>query len=133
MPEHNVPLLDDSGLPFMAGDAFPVTRTVTDIPAGRTLTKGYLTIKNAKTDADPGVLQKAVTTTNVPGTGQIIDDGAADGTGIVRFEVTKENSAALGANRTRFYDIKLFLDNGDPSTLQDGPVKLRQGVTAVSS
>jgi hypothetical protein len=65
----------------VAGDDIDVTRSVTGVPATQTLALAWMTFKTNVTDADPGLLQKAITTASVAGTGQITDTGAS-GTGV---------------------------------------------------
>lgn len=119
--------------PFVAGDAFTVNRNITGIPAGRTLAKAWLTIKQAPTDADPGILQKVITPVDQPGIGHISDTGAGDQEADLRFDVTALDSTAIGAARRFVYDVQLMLDNDEISTYELGTVQLIQGVTAATS
>jgi len=118
---------------YVAGDEFNVRKAVLNVKAGRTIVKAWLTVKNAATDADPGVIQKVITTTAQGGVGQITDSGA-DGTGEVLFQFTKtDTGTTLGPDKVFKYDIQLKFDNGDIATLQYGDLVLVRGVTDASS
>lgn len=58
------------------GAAYTYTATV-NVSAADPLVKAAYTLKANLADADPGILQKAVTTSNVAGTGQITADGSS--------------------------------------------------------
>lgn len=98
----------------VAGDDFYVRKTVDDVPAGRTVAKAWLTIKAEYADADPGLVQKAITTSDVPGTGQIEDAGAS-GTAILRFDLEDTDTDVVGLTE-RVFDVQVKLDNGNVST-----------------
>lgn len=70
--------------------------------------KAWLTLKNypeGLAAADPGALQKVVTTTDVPGVGQVSAPGY-DGNGLVRFDLTATQTRALG-QRDFAFDVKV--------------------------
>ena len=98
----------------VAGDDFYVRKTVDDIPAGRVVAKAWLTVKADYDDADPGLVQKAITTTEVAGTGHIEDAGAG-GTAILRFDLTDTDTNAIGLTE-RVFDVQVKLDNDNVST-----------------
>lgn len=131
MTAYGCAITTDAGANFVAGDAFGVTRTITDIGSGRTLAKAYLTVKASPTDADPGALQLAITTT-LTGAGQITDTGAS-GTGTIAFTVSSSESASLGSGRAYLYDIRLIFDDGEPVTPEVGSLVLGHGVTTATS
>lgn len=122
---------------YVAGNDLDVgPKAVSGIDPMDPLVKAWLTIKNLLSDADPGVLQKVITTTLVPGTGQITDDGAAahgNGTGQVLFQLTAADTTALGAIRRYVYDIKVKTAAGKLYTAVWGPFQLRPTVTTASS
>jgi hypothetical protein len=70
------------------------------------LTKAWLTFKNSPNDADPGALQKIVTTAASAGVGQITDNGATTGIATVLFTLTAADSAAL-TPRDFYFDVKV--------------------------
>jgi hypothetical protein len=117
---------------FVAGDDFDVERTITGIPAGRTLTKAWLTVKRLAADVDGSALLQLVITSSLTSAGQITDTGA-DGTGTVVFQVSAAQSAALGFALTYQYDIQLKFDNAEIATLERGSLQLEQGVTDATS
>lgn len=102
-----------------AGDDLDVTRTVTSVPATQTLTKAWLTIKTTITDADPGLAQKAITTTSVPGTGQITDAGSS-GTGSLLFQLTGTDTLAIPTSAWLYYDIKVKTSASKIYTVEQG-------------
>ncbi len=115
---------------YVAGDRLDIRRGVTNIPAGRSIVKAWFTAKLFKTDADPGLLQKVVTTAAQNGVGQITDDGAGDQVGEVLFQLSAaDTGTALGPDRAFFYDVQLKFDNGDIATLVYGEISFVRGVT----
>lgn len=70
------------------------------------LTKAYLTFKASPNDADPGALQKTVTTVNSVGVGQITNDGSTNGLATVLFTISAGDSAAL-TPRDYYWDVKV--------------------------
>jgi hypothetical protein len=127
-----MPPLQSSVAGYVSGDTLNVTRTINGIPSGRMLVKAWLTLKVGAADADPGVLQKVITTVNVAGTGQITDDGTGDGIGALLFQLTATDTAALGTT-TRVYDVQIKLDDGSIATVEMGTITFVQGVTAATS
>jgi len=117
---------------YVRGDALSIVRQVRDIPAGRTITKAWFTVKTLATDADPGVLQKVITTSSVPGVGHVID-AAADGFGELLFILTGTETATVTAGKRYHYDIQLKLDNGDLATIELGTIQFTQDVTAATT
>jgi len=73
------------------------------------ITKGWLTIKDDESDADiDAIIQKEITTSDVPGTGQLEDDGSGDGDPILRFDLVPADTRAIGSTH-RYYDIQILL------------------------
>lgn len=108
------------GLGIVRGDVFSIRRTVNKIPSSRTIAEAWLTVKAAIADADgSATFQKIITTADVSGTGQIEDSGA-DGSGILRFDLTAANTTAMTAGTQYFYDISIRLDNNSILTLETG-------------
>ncbi len=124
---------------YVAGDKLNVRRIVSNIQTGRTLIKAWLTIKNVLTDADPGVIQKVITTAANPGTGQIIAPGDGTGgqpigTGDILFELTMtDTGTTLGPNKQFVFDVQLKFDNAEIATLSYGEIWLVRGVTDAGS
>jgi hypothetical protein len=105
----------------VAGDHYYIRKTIDDIPAGQILSKAWLTVKANFADADPGLVQKAITSTEVGGTGHIEDTGA-DGTGVVRFDLIPADTLAIGLIE-RLFDIQVKLDNDNVSTPFSGRIQ----------
>lgn len=110
---------------YVAGNTFNIPRVVPAIPTGLTISKAWLTIKVNETDADPGVVQKAITSTLVAGQGQItaIGDGTGGepvGTGALFFIITSADSTLLGAGKKYVFDVKLKFSDGSFATTERG-------------
>lgn len=117
------------GLGIVRGDVFSIRRTIDNIPAGRTLAEGWLTVKAAIADVDASAtFQKVITSSDVAGTGQIEDTGA-DGSGIIRFDITAANTTGMTAGTVYYYDIQIRLDNSDVLTLETGTTSAAAQVT----
>lgn len=127
MPSFGVEIKD-----FTAGDDLEVQRTVTGVPTGQTVDKAWLTVKAAAADADPGIFQKAITTTDVPGTGRITDAGSS-GTATLRFDLTAANTALLTAGTEYFYDVQVKTSGGKIYTVESGKMIARRSVTAATT
>lgn len=124
-----MPTLDGRIDNLVVGNALKVTRTITSVPASATLTKAWLTVKEHEDDDDAAaIFQKAITVTDVPGTGQITDAGGS-GTGVVRFDLTKVDTKLLTPRLKYAYDIKVLASTGDPYTGEKGILTTVGGVT----
>lgn len=117
---------------FVAGDDLDVTRTVTDVPSGQTLTKAWLTLKKNLGDDDPGLLQKTILPGAVAGQGQITNTGAS-GTGAVLFQLSKAETAILPVGRKVAYDIQVLTSADKIYTAERGYYYATKGVTTASS
>lgn len=117
---------------FKGGNDFEIRRTIADIPTDQTITKGWLTIKASFADDDPGVLQKIITTADVPGTGQITDDGETDETGEVRFDLSPDDTLLLVPTRSvpvYYYDIQVLTSAGKLYTAESDTIVAGERVT----
>jgi hypothetical protein len=119
-------------LSVVAGDDLDVTRTVTNVPTGQTLSKAWLTLKSKLTDADPGLLQKVIVPGAVGGQGQITDTGVS-GTGSLLFQLTGGNTLALPIGIDVKYDIKVLTSAGKIYTVEQGIYLSASRVTAATS
>lgn len=112
---------------FVAGDDLEIRRTVTDLTAP--IETAWLTVKRHVHQADAeAALQKEITSTDVPGTGQVVDAGDAGEDGDIRFDFTPEDTEVLGAKQYVF-DIQIKLDSGKVYTIEKGTLQLTDGVT----
>lgn len=116
------------GRGIVRGDQFSIRRTVTGIPSGVLISSAQLTLKSSIAQADPGVFQKSVTSTNVAGTGQVEDTGAS-GIGKIRFDLVAADTLLLTADTEYFFDIQVKLDNNDIITLESGTTSAKAQVT----
>lgn len=112
---------------YVAGDDLEIRRTVTGLTAA--IAVAWLTVKlyPAQTDVE-ATLQKRITTTDVPGTGQIVDAGGAEADGDLRFDLSKADTASLGT-ATWIYDIQVKLAGGQVYTIEKGTIQLTDDVT----
>ena len=114
----------------VAGDDFGVERTVSDLVAGTSCTKAWMTVKTVATDADVNAkFQKVITTTNVNGVGQIEDNGATTTEVSLRFDCTRSDTILLTPGVAYFYDIQILLSTGEIYTPETGTFTTIQGVT----
>lgn len=94
---------------FSPGSAKQVEFIVDSPPAGVLCDGAQFVVKSNPDDDDASpVLEKTITTSDVSGTGQILDDGTS-GTWTVRVDLTAADTVAIGMNRMRFY-LLLSLD-----------------------
>ena len=112
---------------YVVGDNLKVRRTVTDLPDA--IAAAWLTVKqHLRQDDDDAVLGKTITTDDVPGTGQITDAGGVGVDGALRFDLTQDDTLALGS-REWVYDIQIKLDDGTVFTPEIGTLELTSDVT----
>lgn len=92
---------------FVKGDDLDVIRTVTNIPAGQTVTQAWLTVKAAGGGADPGIFQKDIDSIEDAAQGHITDNGSGDGTAVLKFYLTGTNTKLLTPGQSYDYDIQI--------------------------
>jgi hypothetical protein len=110
-----------------AGDDVELTFEIPDIPTGQSLTKAWFSVKRILPEPDPGLVQKIVTTTDVPGTGRITDDGAGDTEGAVRIDLSPADSALLTGRYN--YGVKVKTSAGRVYTAVQGCIQFNQPTT----
>ncbi len=114
----------------VAGDAYELTRTITLVPSGTTLADGWFTVKEHPDDSDAeAIIDKQINTVNDDAVGHITDTGA-DGTGVVRFNLSGANTLLLTPGRDYYWDIQVKTAAADPYTPTMGKIRTRQGRTA---
>lgn len=121
---------------YVAGNDIDVTRTVTSVPAGQTLTLAWMTFKTNVGDVDPGLLQKAITPASVAGTGQITDTGTDTATGrqaVVFFQLTGANTLALPSGTNVHFDITVKTSAGKIYTASQGIYNTVPRITTATS
>ena len=112
---------------FVAGDDLEIRRTVTGLPAAIEI--AWLTVKRyVGQPDDEASLQKRITATDSPGTGQIVEAGGPGDDGDLRFDLTPEDTASLGA-KPYVHDIQLKLVTGKVYTIEKGTIQLAADVT----
>lgn len=108
-------------------------RPLANVNAADPLVLAILTLKANIGDADPGALQKKVTTSNVAGTGQIEADGSTtSGAAVVRFDFTAAQTAALSP-QTFTYDVKVKTASGAFFPISEGLVSVTMQTTTSTS
>jgi hypothetical protein len=116
---------------FVAGDDLEIRRTVTELP--EEIAAAWLTVKHYPAQPDDEArLQKRITTTDVPGTGQIVEAGGVGTDGDLRFDLTQEDTARLGAKRY-VHDIQIKLASGKIYTIEKGTLRLTADVTKTTT
>jgi hypothetical protein len=79
---------------LVRGNDLDITRTVSVVPTGQTLTDAWLRVDEVS-PAGTQIFEKHITSALVAGEGQIEDTGSGDGIAVIRFEITAENSTLL--------------------------------------
>lgn len=121
---------------FATADDLEIRRTLdrseSNLASGVLIAKAWLTVKTAvdytEGDDTTALFQKEITTTDVPGTGRIEDDGTGDTDPIVRFELVPADTQAIGT-RKRYYDIQVLTDGGKIYTGEKGTIWAEAAVT----
>lgn len=124
MPNLNDTITPDDGL--VGGDDFDVQYTITGIPAGKIVTKAWMTV-------EANLVQKVITTTDDPAEGQIEDDntdGAGDAVLLFRFQPSETEKLAVG---WRDFDVQLLYNDGDLQTPVKGTIRAEPAVTTATS
>ena len=113
-----------SGQNPVAGDDVTVSVTITNMPGSTTLTKAWLTFKQQRGEADPGILQEVLTS-----------GFSASGTTVTfSFDLSKVDTALFTADRKYVFDLQIKDSNSKIKTpVPDGSVIFQAGVTAASS
>lgn len=128
-----MPDLDSQVRGIVAGDDISLRRTIgfaaTGFETGVTIDEAWLTIKVAEEDADIAALvQKIITTTDVPGTGEIETDGTGDVDMVVRFDLEPADTVLIGSV-LRFFDIQVKTAGGLIYTPEKGRITTTSQVT----
>ncbi|MGE0539749.1 MAG: hypothetical protein AB7R89_06185 [Dehalococcoidia bacterium] len=124
MPNLNL-TIDD----IVEGDDRVIRFGVTVDPEGDTLDEAIVTLKSSKADADPGLVQKTISTSDVPGTGHIEDDGTSTGEAVVRVDLTPADMALPTPGTPVVFDVQVYTVGGYTNTPYMGEITTIQGVT----
>lgn len=112
---------------FVVGDDMEIRRTVTDLPAA--VESAWLTLKRYSGEQDiDAKLQKVITSTDAPGTGQVVAIGGIGTDGDLRFDLTPADTNSLGS-RPWVYDIQVRLASDKIYTIEKGSLQLTGDVT----
>lgn len=118
---------------IVVGDDVSIRRTIdreaSGFVSGVTITEAWLTCKLNVTDTDPGLFQKIITTTDVPGTGEIEDDGTGDVDMVIRFDLLPADTVAIGSTLIRQFDIQVLTNGGQIYTPERGVISAIEQVT----
>ena len=118
----------DRGVGLVRGDIFSLRRTLNGL-LGRTVDEAWLMVKTGYGVADgSATISKNITGTDAPGTGQIEDSGATDGSAVVRFDFTNTNTTAVAAGTVYLYGIQALLSDGQVLELETGTAVWRDQV-----
>jgi hypothetical protein len=109
-------------LTMRRGDTVKLNITVTRGGSAVDLTGAsiWFTVKNAVTDADPGVFQKTV------GSGIVVTNAAA---GQAQITIANADTSAIVGSRTLLYDIQVKEAGGDITTVANGTITVSPDVT----
>lgn len=114
---------------IVRGNIFSLRRTITGLPSGITVSGAELTVKTSTSDADPGIFQKTITSSNVAGTGQIEDTGST-GAAVLRFDLGSADTLAMVANTEYYYDINITMSDASLVTVESGRTSARERVAS---
>lgn len=129
MPTLNAEIED-----IVAGDGIDITVNIGKVSGnfiGDAVEKVWFSVKTKKTDTSY-LFQKAITSSNVPGTGVILDDGSVSGTAQVRVELVNANTVLLTLGKTYYFDLQVKTALGGvtkPYTPWSGLIKFKEEIT----
>jgi hypothetical protein len=116
---------------FVEGDNLEIRRTITGLEAG--IETAWLTVKREPTqEDDDAVISKAITTTDVPGTGHIETAGGVGVDGVLRFDLMPADTRALGELKW-IHDIQIELTSGKIYTVELGTIELTGDVRTTTT
>ena len=85
---------------------------VENVPSGTAVAKAFFMVKEREWDADASAV---ISKTIFPGqtvSGQIVDDGSANGTAILQFIIDNDDANALELSKLYIAAVKTILNNG---------------------
>lgn len=105
---------------FVSGDDLEIERSITSIPEGISIDTAWFMVKRKFTDPDiKAIISKTITASNTTDVGWIEDVGT-DGDGLLRFYLTRAETAILTPLSEYQYSIKIKLDNDKVNTPERG-------------
>ncbi len=127
-----MPTLDSQIRGIVTGDDFSIRRTIdraaSGFSTGVTITDAWLTIKALVTDADPGLVRKQITTTEVLGVGEIENDGTGDVDMVIRFDLVPADTLQIG-DVLRHFDIQIKTNGSRIYTPEKGRIVAAAEIT----
>lgn len=107
---------------YVVGDDLEIRRTITGLPSPIAI--AWLTVKrySEQEDTDAAV-EKMITTTDVPGTGRIVEAGGVGVDGDLRFDLVPDDTRLLGS-QSWIHDLQIKLDDGKIYTVEIGTIDL---------
>jgi len=134
MTDYNARILDAKGNAPVWGDHARVIRPVTNIPAGDSLSKAWLTVKTSPaTQLDAAAALQLEITSVLSADGQITDTGAGDTIGSLTFKISGLDYDELEPTVNYYYDIAVLTAAGVRYTLEIGRVTWAQEVTRATA
>ena len=118
----------------VAGNTYELDISDNQIPVGQAAVKVWFTVKASYKDAAI-VLQKILTTVNVPGTGQITDDGNISHNLQIRVDFSAADTTLLNPyyNTPFVYDIKYKTGTGNLYTSDKGRIMASDAATTATT
>jgi hypothetical protein len=91
-----------------------------------TTSKAWLTVRTrpvgpSETTDAAAIFAKAVTTSDVPGTGHIENDGTGDVDPVVRFDLSQANTRAIGTG-PKYFDVQVLTSGDKIYTAESGRI-----------
>lgn len=131
-----MPKLNERIENLVEGDSLQVRRTInradSGYASGVVIVQAWFTVKVKRSDLDvSAVFQKDISTVNVPGVGQIENDGTGDVDFVVRFDLGPADTILVG-RLLLHYDIQVKTASGDPYTPERGRINTEEQVTITS-
>lgn len=109
---------------LVTGDFRQIPWSITNVPSGGAVSKGWLTVKAAEDDDDvDAIFQKVITTTLVTDEGHITATGSGTGVATGFFNLLMADTDLLTPLQTYFYDMQFQFTMTDTTTRIETPEK----------
>jgi len=116
------------------GTTYQITRTVTDIPDGQTLSNAWLTIKRRTLDADADAkVSKSITEDSTLDIGIITNPSPPDGTAVIEFNIAASDWDAMNAGTLYFYGIKVKTSSDVVDIVETGTIILQPEIISATT
>ena len=126
-------MIRDGRIKLKIGADRSILRTVVNIPAGLTMTKAWLTVKNNLTDTDLQAVFQLIITPSANTTGQITDTGGS-GTGTIVFNILAAQSSLLVEGQKYVYDIQVHYGSSNTNDpIEEGTIYASGRITQATS